>query len=163
MAVTRIRKFLMSEELQGDARLVDESKVPEGETLRHTYPCSLPYLIYSLLQALEIKNADFTWSKTALEPTLQHFDLTLRKGDLVGVLGKVGCGKTSLLSAIVGEMVRLEGSVDVRGRGAYAPQNACIMNATIRENILFSHAYDEGFYTVVLDGEFHSVFSLCEG
>ncbi|KAF8595618.1 metal resistance protein YCF1 [Ceratobasidium sp. AG-I] len=133
VAVTRIRKFLLSEELQDDARKVNEDEVAEGDIV------------------LEITNADFKWSKTAVEPTLQHVDLSLRKGDLVGVLGKVGCGKTSLLSAIVGEMIRAEGMVDVRGKVAYAPQNAWIMNATIRENILFSHAYDEEFYNVVLD------------
>ncbi|KAG9121358.1 hypothetical protein FRC07_002714, partial [Ceratobasidium sp. 392] len=133
VAVTRIRKFLLSEELQVDARVVDEGEVAEGDTV------------------LEITNGEFKWSKTLLEPTLQHIDLTIRKGELIGVLGRVGSGKTSLLSAVVGEMVREEGSVKVVGRVAYAPQNAWIMNATIRENILFSHRYDEEFYNVVLD------------
>ncbi|QRV89229.1 ABC transporter transmembrane region [Ceratobasidium sp. AG-Ba] len=133
VAVTRIRKFLLSEELQADARSVDEVEVAEGDTV------------------LEIKNGEFKWSKSLLEPTLQHIDLTVRKGELIGVLGRVGCGKTSLLSAVVGEMIREEGSVKVMGKIAYAPQNAWIMNATIRENILFSHRYDEEFYNVVLD------------
>ncbi|KAG8790592.1 hypothetical protein FRC12_011475, partial [Ceratobasidium sp. 428] len=133
VAVTRIRKFLLSEELQADARSVNEGEVAEGDTV------------------LEIQNGDFKWSKTILEPTLQHIDLTVRKGELIGVLGRVGAGKTSLLSAVVGEMVREEGNMKVMGKIAYAPQNAWIMNATIRENILFSHRYDEDFYNTVLD------------
>ncbi|KAG9104389.1 hypothetical protein FRC06_002943 [Ceratobasidium sp. 370] len=133
VAVTRIRKFLLSDELQPDARSVDESEVAEGGIV------------------LEIQNGDFKWSQSLLEPTLQHIDLTIHKGELIGVLGRVGCGKTSLLSAIVGEMIREEGTVKVMGKIAYAPQNAWIMNATIRENILFSHRYDEEFYNVVLD------------
>ncbi|KAG9086906.1 hypothetical protein FS749_003298, partial [Ceratobasidium sp. UAMH 11750] len=133
VAVTRIRKFLLSDELQPDARSVDEGEVAEGDTV------------------LGIQNGDFKWSQTLLEPTLQHIDLTVRKGELIGVLGRVGAGKTSLLSAIVGEMIREEGTVKVMGKIAYAPQNAWIMNATIRENILFSHRYDEEFYNVVLD------------
>jgi hypothetical protein len=73
-------------------------------------------------------------------------------------------------------MIREDGSVKVNGKIAYAPQNAwyaeilllvnccsCsfarrIMNATIRENILFSHRYDEEFYNLVLDGVFFSRF-----
>ncbi|CAE6433317.1 unnamed protein product [Rhizoctonia solani] len=133
VAVTRIRKFLLSEELQADARIVDDGEVAEGDTV------------------LEIKGGDFKWSKTADAPTLEHINLTVRKGELIGVLGRVGSGKTSLLSAVVGEMIREEGTVKINGRIAYAPQNAWIMNATIRENILFSHRYDEEFYNIVLD------------
>ncbi|CAE6434162.1 unnamed protein product [Rhizoctonia solani] len=133
VAVTRIRKFLLSEELQADARIVDLREVAEGDTV------------------LEVKGADFKWSKTAEVPILEQIDLTVRKGELIGVLGRVGSGKTSLLSAVVGEMIREDGSVKVNGKIAYAPQNAWIMNATIRENILFSHRYDEEFYNLVLD------------
>ncbi|KAF8703060.1 ABC transporter transmembrane region, partial [Rhizoctonia solani] len=133
VAVTRIRKFLLSEELQNDARIVDLREVAEGDMV------------------LEVKGADFKWSRTAEVPTLEQIDLTVRKGELIGVLGRVGSGKTSLLSAVVGEMIREDGVVKINGRIAYAPQNPWIMNATIRENILFSHRYDEEFYNLVLD------------
>ncbi|KAF8751844.1 ABC transporter transmembrane region [Rhizoctonia solani] len=127
-------EFLLSEELQNDARIVDLREVAEGDTV------------------LEVKGADFKWSRTAEVPTLEQIDLTVRKGELIGVLGRVGSGKTSLLSAVVGEMIREDGVVKINGRIAYAPQNPWIMNATIRENILFSHRYDEEFYNLVLDG-----------
>ena len=58
-----------------------------------------------------------------MQPTLEDINLTVRMGELVGVLGRVGQGKTSLLSAIVGEMTRREGEVLVNGAVAYAPQN----------------------------------------
>ncbi|KAG8760180.1 hypothetical protein FRC11_000794 [Ceratobasidium sp. 423] len=136
VAVSRIRQFLLSEELQSDARDVDEAEVLEGVTV------------------LEIREGDFQWSRKALQPTLEHVDMTVRQGELVGILGSVGSGKSSLLSAIVGEMIRVEGSVRIRGKIAYAPQNAWIMNATIRENILFSHRYHEEFYNTVVDGDY---------
>jgi ATPase subunit of ABC transporter with duplicated ATPase domains len=47
----------------------------------------------------------------------------LGSGELVAVLGRVGSGKTSLLSAIAGEMHKSDGQVFVRGSVAYAPQN----------------------------------------
>ncbi|GAB1525242.1 hypothetical protein RhiTH_008400 [Rhizoctonia solani] len=129
VAVTRIRKFLLSEELQNDARIVDLREVAEGDMV------------------LEVKGADFKWSRTAEVPTLEQIDLTVRKGELIGVLGRVGSGKTSLLSAVVGEMIREDGSCQNQWKDC----NPWIMNATIRENILFSHRYDEEFYNLVLD------------
>ncbi|KAG8751149.1 hypothetical protein FRC12_012579 [Ceratobasidium sp. 428] len=131
--VARIRNFLLSQELQSDAREVDETEVPDGGTV------------------LEVRGGEFKWSKAAVQPTLEGVDLSARKGELIGVLGPAGCGKTSLLSAILGEMIRTEGSVKVHGRIAYVPQNPWMMNATIRDNILFSHRYDEEFYNIVLD------------
>ncbi|CAE6428317.1 unnamed protein product [Rhizoctonia solani] len=133
VSINRIRTFLLSEELQSDARDVDETEVLEGETV------------------LEIRRGEFKWSKQIVQPTLENVDITVHKGELVGILGPVGSGKTSLLSAIIGEMTRVEGSVRIHGKIAYAPQDAWIMNATIRENILFSHRYHEEFYDIVID------------
>uniref|UniRef100_A0A3B4TNU9 ATP-binding cassette sub-family C member 5 n=1 Tax=Seriola dumerili TaxID=41447 RepID=A0A3B4TNU9_SERDU len=71
-------------------------------------------------------------------------------GKLVGVCGSVGSGKTSLISAILGQMTVLEGSVAVRGRLAYVAQQAWILNATLRDNILFGQQYQEDRYQSVL-------------
>jgi ABC-type Mn2+/Zn2+ transport system ATPase subunit len=45
----------------------------------------------------------------------------------VAVVGSVGSGKSSLLSALLGEMVRYEGEVNVRGKVAYVPQQVSIL------------------------------------
>ena len=55
----------------------------------------------------------------------------------MAVVGTVGSGKSSLLSALLGEMVRYEGEANVRGKVAYVPQQAWMRNATLRNNILF--------------------------
>ena len=55
-------------------------------------------------------------------PCLFDIDLQVRRGDLVGIAGAVGSGKSSLMSAILGEMRRLTGEVSVRGRIAYVSQ-----------------------------------------
>lgn len=60
--------------------------------------------------------------------------------------------QSSLLSAIIGEMTRAEGNVEVYGSIAYAPQNPWIMSTSVRDNITFYRHFDEEFYNVVLDG-----------
>ncbi|KAM4742656.1 ATP-binding cassette sub-family C member 5 isoform 2-T3 [Anableps anableps] len=84
------------------------------------------------------------------QSTLHCITLNVQKGQLLGVCGCVGSGKTSLISAILGQMTVLEGSVAVRGRMAYVAQQAWILNATLRDNILFGQEYQEDRYQSVL-------------
>ncbi len=44
-------------------------------------------------QVLRITNGEFCWNKDAPVPTLEDINLTVRKGELVGILGRVGAGK----------------------------------------------------------------------
>ena len=44
---------------------------------------------------LVIKDGEFSWNKDALQPTLEGINMTVRKGELVGILGRVGSGKVS--------------------------------------------------------------------
>ncbi|XP_027135867.1 ATP-binding cassette sub-family C member 5 isoform X2 [Larimichthys crocea] len=85
-----------------------------------------------------------------LQSTLHLINLKVQQGKLLGVCGSVGCGKTSLISAILGQMTLLDGSVAVRGRLAYVAQQAWILNATLRDNILFGQEYEEDRYQSVL-------------
>lgn len=100
--------------------------------------------------AVELNNAEFKWSRTQPVPTLTDLDLTLQKGELLAVLGRVGDGKSSLLAAMLGEMHRTDGTCIVRGRTAYFTQGGWCMGATVRDNILFGLKYEEDFYQRVL-------------
>lgn len=55
----------------------------------------------------------------------------------MAVIGSVGAGKSSLMSAAIGEMEKISGTVDVKGSVAFVTQEAWIQNNTLRENILF--------------------------
>ncbi|CAK5138349.1 unnamed protein product, partial [Aphanomyces euteiches] len=66
------------------------------------------------------------------------------------VVGSVGAGKSSLISAILGEMHLVQGSVDVHGSVALVSQEPWIRNDTVRGNILFEDAYDASWYKTVL-------------
>ena len=69
--------------------------------------------------------------------TLSDMNLVIPKGALVAVVGAVGSGKSSFLSAILGEMHAQTGSVNVVGSVAYCEQRPWILNATVEQNILF--------------------------
>ncbi|KAK3523187.1 hypothetical protein QTP86_021720 [Hemibagrus guttatus] len=99
--------------------------------------------------AVSINNGTFTWGIDS-EPVLQNVSLDIKPGRLVAVVGAVGSGKSSLISALLGEMHNLSGSVHIKGSVAYVPQQAWIQNATLKDNILFGSDVDEQkFQTVV--------------
>uniref|UniRef100_A0A3Q3SQW1 ATP-binding cassette sub-family C member 5 n=1 Tax=Mastacembelus armatus TaxID=205130 RepID=A0A3Q3SQW1_9TELE len=86
-----------------------------------------------------------------LHKTLHRIDLCIRKGSLVGICGSVGSGKSSLLSALLGQMTLLEGHVAASGGFAYVSQQAWILNDSLKENILFGNEYNQKKYNTVLE------------
>uniref|UniRef100_A0A8D2LRU5 Multidrug resistance-associated protein 1 n=1 Tax=Varanus komodoensis TaxID=61221 RepID=A0A8D2LRU5_VARKO len=70
---------------------------------------------------------------------------------LVAVVGQVGCGKSSLLSALLGEMEKRDGYASLKGTVAYVPQQAWIQNATLKENIVFGREVKESQYRRVIE------------
>ncbi|GAB4815546.1 hypothetical protein N2152v2_002592 [Parachlorella kessleri] len=100
--------------------------------------------------AVDMRGADFAW-KAASPPLLRGIDLEVAAGRLVIVVGSVGTGKSSLLAAILGEMVAVKGSVQARGRVALTQQDPWIENASLRENILMGSPLDPPRYQRVLD------------
>uniref|UniRef100_A0A8C1R7G6 Multidrug resistance-associated protein 1 n=1 Tax=Cyprinus carpio TaxID=7962 RepID=A0A8C1R7G6_CYPCA len=73
------------------------------------------------------------------------------EGAFVAVVGHVGSGKSSLLSALLGEMQKQEGSVSIKGSVAYVPQQAWIQNATLKDNILFGREAKDSWYEKVVE------------
>ncbi|PNH09870.1 Multidrug resistance-associated protein 1 [Tetrabaena socialis] len=81
--------------------------------------------------------------------SLAAVELRVRPGQLVCVVGRVGCGKSSLLSAALGEMeaeLGPGGVVGLGGRVAYVAQQAWVMNATLLENVTMGRPLDEGMW-----------------
>ncbi|XP_052898198.1 multidrug resistance-associated protein 1-like [Anopheles moucheti] len=126
VSVKRIDKFLNSAEL-------DPSNVTNNKSD----------------EALTIKDGTFSWGDET--PTLKNINLSLRKGQLSAIVGTVGTGKSSLISALLGEMEKISGLVNTDGSIAYVPQQAWIQNATLRDNILFGKPFDQKKYDNVID------------
>uniref|UniRef100_A0A673IGR5 ATP-binding cassette, sub-family C (CFTR/MRP), member 3 n=1 Tax=Sinocyclocheilus rhinocerous TaxID=307959 RepID=A0A673IGR5_9TELE len=98
----------------------------------------------------DVVNGTFSWAKQD-QATLDNINVMVPQGSLLAVVGHVGCGKTSLVSALLGEMEKQEGQISIRGSVAYVPQQAWIQNATLRDNILFGRPYVEQRYRCVLE------------
>uniref|UniRef100_H2Z8F8 Multidrug resistance-associated protein 1 n=1 Tax=Ciona savignyi TaxID=51511 RepID=H2Z8F8_CIOSA len=115
VSLQRLESFLNNEEL--DQFNVDHSAASEN--------------------AIRVDGASFRWDQDEEEDVLQNISMTVPEGSLVAIVGQVGCGKSSLVSAMLGDMEKVTGSVSVKGSVAYVPQQPWIQNLTVRDNITF--------------------------
>ncbi|CAL6042077.1 Xenobiotic-transporting_ATPase / Multidrug resistance-associated protein [Hexamita inflata] len=113
-----------------------------------------------------------------VQPVIRNLDLTVQRGELVGIKGSVGSGKSSLFSCVLGEMKAVDVKcnqkqsdqlifdyfgekfdtkdqnqvyIKLGGKVAFCPQNSPIFSSTIRENICFYKPYEEERYQRVVD------------
>lgn len=104
------------------------------------------------LPAISIKNGYFSWEPKDEKATLSNINVEIPVGCLVAIIGGTGEGKTSLISAMIGELPLLaDGNATIRGTVAYVPQISWIYNATVRENILFGSKFEHERYRKVID------------
>nr|XP_018907669.1 PREDICTED: ATP-binding cassette sub-family C member Sur [Bemisia tabaci] len=89
-----------------------------------------------------VQNAEFSWGDSS-KATLYVKDLVIPKGQLTVILGNIGSGKTSLLAALLGEMECTSGCIQWQAglSVAYVSQKPWLLNATLRDNILFGRRY----------------------
>ncbi|XP_004365809.1 multidrug resistance-associated protein 13 [Capsaspora owczarzaki ATCC 30864] len=102
-------------------------------------------------------NATFSWlleanasEETARVSVLPDVTLRCTPGTLTLIAGRLASGKTSLISALLGEMPRVRGRRVLRGSVAYVAQSAWILNASIRDNITFQTPFNAERYQEVL-------------
>ncbi|KAJ2115485.1 hypothetical protein IW146_002281 [Coemansia sp. RSA 922] len=112
----------------------------------------------SLDVAIRLDNARFAWkyNVSSSQPDMGWFgldviNLEIPHGSLVAVVGAVGSGKSSLASALVGEMKRVSGTMSFGGSLSYAPQVPWVTNASIRDNITFGLPLDQERYINVVE------------
>jgi ABC-type bacteriocin/lantibiotic exporter with double-glycine peptidase domain len=87
----RLSNFLLDEELNND------------DSDRSLRQCPV--------DAVEIQDGNFIWDHESVSPTLTHVNLEIKQGQKVAVCGPVGAGKSSLLYAILGEILKISGTV----------------------------------------------------
>ncbi|XP_074811025.1 ATP-binding cassette sub-family C member 8 isoform X9 [Natator depressus] len=159
VSVQKLSEFLSSEEIGEEHDKCSESRNADNHS------------------KYQITNGFFTWTPEG-SAALSNIDIRIPQGQLTMIVGQVGCGKSSLLLATLGEMQKTSGNVfwnssipdsetgedvspeketavdmEVRKRGsvAYASQKPWLLNATVEENITFESPFNKQRYKAVID------------
>ena len=130
VSFSRLYNFLMSEELE--------------DSIQHETPTA------PINERIVVENGEFAWDPEAAS-VLSELNFKVLENECLAIVGSVGAGKSSLLSALLGDTYKVQGQVTLRGSLAYVPQTAWIMNASVKDNILFGCSFDESFYHQVLE------------
>ncbi|KDR24195.1 Multidrug resistance-associated protein 1, partial [Zootermopsis nevadensis] len=128
VSIKRVNRFMNSEELDPNSVQHDQSEKNH----------------------LVIENGNFSWGSED-QVILRNINLSFKQGSLVAVVGTVGSGKSSLISAFLGEMDKITGRVNTKGSIAYVPQQAWIQNATLLNNIIFGKSLDHSSYQRIIE------------
>ncbi|KAJ3266425.1 hypothetical protein HDU77_001036 [Chytriomyces hyalinus] len=138
VSFNRLYTFLMNEEL---------------DPLAVTYGMNINDYDNGSTDRVSIESGTFRWVKDSAEPVIRNINLKVREGELLAIVGMVGSGKSSVISALLGEMYKSANSGEVRMNGtvAFVPQTPWIMNATLRDNIVFGADFDHEFYEATIE------------
>lgn len=156
VSVDRIEQFLNEEETEKYDQLSPDITTEDGREI------------------IGFTDATFSWGGKETADSgisdafrLMDIDIEFAIGDLNIIVGPTGSGKTSLLMALLGEMTLINGQVYLPGgyyreevrpdpdtglteTVAYCAQQAWLVNANIKENILFAAPLDESRYKQVI-------------
>lgn len=109
---------------------------------------------YQLQDKIELKNVSFGYTKD--KQALKNINLTIKKGEFIGIAGLSGAGKTTLADIIAGLFEPDCGEFLVDGKAqnkplkiGYIPQEFCIINGSIKENVSFGAP--EADYNSIVD------------
>ncbi|KAG5875254.1 hypothetical protein JTB14_011933 [Gonioctena quinquepunctata] len=134
VSIKRLQEFMTNEEFQA---IVNTQNNNDSKFGHNKYPIS-------------IRSLTAKWNLALADDALKNINMDIRSGQLIGLIGPVGSGKSSLLQTILGELEVTSGSIDVNGSISYASQEAWVFAATVRQNITFGAEYDKTRYNEVV-------------
>ncbi|KAL1007722.1 hypothetical protein UPYG_G00090710 [Umbra pygmaea] len=157
VSVTRLKKLLMTE--NPESYLVQRQGTPSALVMdKATFTWTRPEEQTPETPSQKgakvepnAQNGTHMSGKKEPKPTLRNISFNLPKGNLLGICGNVGSGKTSLISSILEQMHLLHGSITADGAFAYVSQQAWIFHGTVRDNILMGEIFDQARYNTVIN------------
>nr|XP_006811390.1 PREDICTED: multidrug resistance-associated protein 4-like [Saccoglossus kowalevskii] len=131
VSITRLQNFLLLDEWNGFSENKNSEIVAVG--------------------SIDVKDMTASWSKTMETPVLHQITMDVKPGELIAVIGPVGCGKSSLLRALMSDLTQESEKFSVAGTLSYGSQQPWIFKDTLKENIIFGNTFDEKKYQTVLE------------
>ncbi|EFJ46358.1 ABC transporter [Volvox carteri f. nagariensis] len=98
----------------------------------------------------KFENAVLSYPGSKEDFRLQIPNFSVKSGEVVAVVGRVGSGKSSIFQAILNHMTLESGVLCVGGSMAYVPQTPWVQNLTLKDNIIFGLPFDEEKYKKVI-------------
>ena len=144
VSLGRIQDFLLS----GNLLSIDQPSISKAQCTQDSN--KTPLKDSDARKTLCVSHLTYKGLKRKDEFILQDIELTTTSGSLTVVTGPVGGGKSTLLSAIAGEISDTSGIITCPEIVVYVPQVAWVFSGTLRENILFGQPYDEHRYTRII-------------
>jgi len=146
ISLARLTRFLMASELQSYVNTTD------------------PRVSASSGVSIAVRNATFSWDEGKMTASsnestsipssrgrLANIDFQIKQGELVAIVGPVGSGKSTLMSALLGELFKVDGQVSIAGRVAYVSQSAWIPNDSLQNVVLFGKDMNTSRYAEALE------------
>lgn len=131
----------MSSGVVSAQRIIDFLNLPVRKVVRE--PLAPAFARAALDQPRDLPAAVLRLDELTIDygegPVIEGLNLSLRKGQKIAIVGKVGSGKTSLISTILGEQPAVAGAVQlaVDAKLGYSGQHGFIQTGTVAENIRF--------------------------
>lgn len=113
--------------------------------------------------ALRLRDVSFRYAPRS-EAVLREVSFDVAAGQSVAIVGRTGCGKSTLARLMAGLFTPVTGSIEIDGRPlgdygrqalraqiAVVPQEAQLFAMSIRDNILLGHEVDDGFLRECID------------
>ncbi|KAJ3652709.1 hypothetical protein Zmor_018650 [Zophobas morio] len=107
------------------------------------------FLLSDHESTVDTQKIEAKWNPSQ-EAAIKNVDFILGCGQLVALTGDTGSGKSSLLQAILQELLIVDGNISQDGLISYASQNPWVFSATIQENIIFNETFNQNKYLNVL-------------
>lgn len=100
--------------------------------------------------SIRVNNATFAWGDTEV-PIVKDVTFEIAAGNLTLIIGPVGCGKSSLLKGLLGEIPSSKGFIHTDSlQSAFVDQTPWIQRKSIRDNILGASLFEQSWYSSVV-------------
>ncbi|KAH3662454.1 hypothetical protein OGAPHI_005706 [Ogataea philodendri] len=154
VSLKRLTDFLLADEIDDSLFERLPKRLNPGETAVRVDNCTF---LWSKLDFKYQDNYDEERSLDQSKVALKNVNFTAGKGSLTCVVGRVGSGKSTFLQCVLGELFSvptdptLPKKIQVHGSIAYCSQVPWILNASVKDNILFGHRFEPDFYEKTIE------------